>query len=464
MEVEAGKRDITKRTFASMSREQQVKANVERANMVADIYATQATAQLLQGNIEQATKDIDKALNSAYEPIRQQLQMEMMFFQRNAQRFDTASQNVVNAKMKEIEQQQNVIDRAQDAVNFAVQNGYANADEIQELVSLSNDPRRQHSMAQVIANRGAAQERGLRMEQLAMSIVTSKTQLAKLSEPDANNQLIQSLFMSGQPTQTFQEFLADRDMANMSLPPETLAQMEAEYNASFAVDPQQQQQTLSWLVATGQVSVQQAEFMQSNLQMMTPSQKAKQETTILRGQTVLRDVERALSEADKAGKVSGYVAESQRMFGTGPGLAARFSPAFELQQHLESIKSNVSIDQLQAMREASPTGGALGQVPVQQQVFLMQVLGSLSPSLSSDVLKENLNDVYNIYLDVMFGSPDELASKVKSGGMTASQANSYLQQRKETGFNDYNLPVNKSNGKDIGDLVIAPDGSLVRVK
>jgi len=64
----------------------------------------------------------------------------------------------------------------------------------------------------------------------------------------------------------------------------------------------------------------------------------------------------------------------------------------------------------------------------------------------------------------MFGSPDELASKVKSGGMTASQANSYLQQRKETGFNDYNLPVNKSNGKDIGELVIAPDGSLVRVK
>jgi hypothetical protein len=220
---------------------------------------------------------------------------------------------------------------------------------------------------------------------------------------------------------------------------------------------------LTYLVATGQVSVQQAEFMQSNLNMTTASQKAKQQTTVLRGQTVLRDVERALAEVDKAGKVSGFVAEGQRMFGTGPSLAARFSPAFELQQHLESIKSNVSIDQLQAMREASPTGGALGQVPVQQQVFLMQVLGSLSPSLDSDVLRENLNDLYNVYLDVMFGSPDELSNKVRSGQMTATQANSFLQQRKETGFNDYNLPINKSNGQDIGDLVIAPNGELRRV-
>jgi hypothetical protein len=432
--------------------------------MVGELYATQSSVQLMQGNIELATKSIDKALQAMYEPVRQEMQLEMMFYQRNGQLFDAAQNRAANARMEAIRQEQATMDRAQDAVSYAVQNGYANADEIQELVSLSNDPRRQHSMAQVIANRGAAQERGLRIEQLAMSVATSKAQLAKLSEPDANNQLLQSLFSGGQPTQSFQEFLADRNLANMSLMPEFLAELEEEYNASFAVDPNQQQQVLSYLVATGQVSVQQAEFMQSNLNMTTASQKAKQQTTILRGQTVLRDVERALSEADKAGKVSGYVAEGQRWFGTGPGMAARFSPAFELQQHLESIKSNVSIDQLQAMREASPTGGALGQVPVQQQVFLMQVLGSLSPSLPSDVLKENLNDVYNIYLDVMFGSPDELASKVKSGGMTASQANSYLQQRKETGFNDYNLPVNKSNGKDIGELVIAPDGSLVRVK
>jgi hypothetical protein len=463
MRVDASKRDITKRTFGAQSAEAGIQMAVQRANMVGELYATQSSVQLLQGNIQQAAESIDKALQSIYEPKRQELQMEMMFFQRNGQLFDSAQNRAANARMEVIRQEQAQIDRAQDMIYNAVQNGYATADEVQEMVSLET-PREQRELAQQIINRGAAQERGLRLEQLALSLATSRAQLAKLSEPDANNQLLQSLFSGGQPTQSFQEFLADRNLANMSLMPEFLAELEEEYNASFAVDPNQQQQVLSYLVATGQVSVQQAEFMQSNLNMTTASQKAKQQTTILRGQTVLRDVERALTEADKAGKVSGYMAESQRWFGTGPGLAARFSPAFELQQHLESIKSNVSIDQLQAMREASPTGGALGQVPVQQQVFLMQVLGSLSPSLNSGVLKENLNDVYNIYLDVMFGSPDELSSKVRSGQMTATQANSYLQQRKETGFNDYNLPVNKSNGKDIGDLVIAPDGSLVRVK
>jgi hypothetical protein len=183
---------------------------------------------------------------------------------------------------------------------------------------------------------------------------------------------------------------------------------------------------------------------------------------ILRGQTVLRDVDRALEQADRAGKVSGWLASQIDAQGE-PLLRATMSPAFELQQHLESIKSNISIDQLQLMREASPTGGALGQVPVRQQQYLMSVLGSLKPTLKPEVLRENLNDVYNVYLDTMFGAPQELSQAVKDGRMTDEQANAYLQMRKETGFNEYNLPVAKSGGQVITNLVIAPDGTLYNI-
>jgi hypothetical protein len=462
--IDAGRRGGTKGQFSAFSAEENLKMAVQRANMARQLRTTIAANDMAQGDLQSATEQVDKALNAIYEPERQKLQMEMFFLERNDRRFDSAQKDLANTRMMQIQREQAQMDRAENMVHEAVINGYARPEEVQELTSPDSTPRERQALAQSIINRGAAQERGLRLEQLSMSIAASRAQMAQLGQPDANAQLIQSLFGQAQPSMSFQDFLAEKGLANMSLPPETLAEMEAEYNSTFAVDPEQQQQVLSYLVATGGVSVQQAEFMQKNLNMMTADQKAKQETTILRGQTVLRDVERALTQVDKAGKISGYTAESQRWVGTGPSIIARFSPAFELQQHLESIKSNVSIDQLQAMREASPTGGALGQVPVQQQVFLMQVLGSLSPSLDSAVLEENLNDVYNIYLDVMFGSPDELSGQVKNARMTATQANSYLQQRKETGFNDFNLPMAKSGGQDIGNLVIAPNGDLVRVK
>jgi hypothetical protein len=181
IEVEAGKRDITKRTFASMSREEQVKANVERANMVADIYAQQASIQVLQDDIKAATESIDKALNAFYEPKRQELQMEMMFFQRNAQRFDTASQNVVNAKMKEIEQQQKEIDRAVNLTNAAVATGAATAQEIHDMMSLGDNPKEQSLFASQILGRTAAEDRFMNQQMQQLQMANLRDQMAQRS-------------------------------------------------------------------------------------------------------------------------------------------------------------------------------------------------------------------------------------------------------------------------------------------
>jgi hypothetical protein len=150
MRVDASRRDITKRTFNAQSAEAGIQMAVQRAGMVASVYSQQASIQVLQDDIKGATESIDKALNAFYEPKRQELQMEMMFFQRNAQRFDTASQNVVNAKMKEIEQKQNEIDRAIMNVDTAVATGYATDADIQAMNGLSGDPQAQKEYADKI--------------------------------------------------------------------------------------------------------------------------------------------------------------------------------------------------------------------------------------------------------------------------------------------------------------------------
>lgn len=74
-----------------------------------------------------------------------------------------------------------------------------------------------------------------------------------------------------------------------------------------------------------------------------------------------------------------------------------------LANNLTTIKSNIGFDRLQAMREASPTGGALGNVTVQEIERLEAVLGSLLQSQREEDLRYNLARLNNLYLDTVHG-------------------------------------------------------------
>lgn len=67
--------------------------------------------------------------------------------------------------------------------------------------------------------------------------------------------------------------------------------------------------------------------------------------------------------------------------------------AFDLAQRIQTLKANIGFNELQAMRAASPTGGALGQVAVQELEALQSVLGSLDQGQSPSELKKNLKKV-----------------------------------------------------------------------
>lgn len=307
----------------------------------------------------------------------------------------------------------------------------------------------------------------LEMERSRQAIRTAQIQQSQMLNQTSTASIIDSLFGEGpEPSVSFEDFLAERqEQAQMSFAPQAVEDLRREYESSVGTEGNKQAQ-LAQLVASGALTVQEAEFVQLNMDISSPDKQARQKSTIEIGKGVLRDVNRALTLADKAGPTAGILAESalssessifSRMIG------AR-SPALELATHLESIKSNISIEELQRMREASPTGGALGQVPVQQQEFLMSVKGSLRPINEPVVLKENLNDLYNIYLDAMFGSPEELSQAVRQNKMTAEEANQYLSQRKATSYNEFNIPNPRSSGQDISDIVVSPTGELVKIK
>ena len=80
------------------------------------------------------------------------------------------------------------------------------------------------------------------------------------------------------------------------------------------------------------------------------------------------------------------------------------TPAFNLQQTVATVKANIGFDELQKMRDNSPTGGALGQVAIQELERLEATLGSLDTAQSEEKLRNNLKAVkthYNNWLAIM---------------------------------------------------------------
>lgn len=103
-------------------------------------------------------------------------------------------------------------------------------------------------------------------------------------------------------------------------------------------------------------------------------------------------VDEALNSIDKSGAGWGGV------LGFLPGTKTK-----DFSNIVESIKSNIGFGELTAMRAASPTGGALGQVSERENTLLQSTLGSLSIWQSKEALKDNLQDINRSFKSVTAG-------------------------------------------------------------
>jgi len=112
----------------------------------------------------------------------------------------------------------------------------------------------------------------------------------------------------------------------------------------------------------------------------------------------LLDQQRSVVEDD----INRAIAEIQANPGLATGLVGGLTkalpgtPAYQLARKLETIKANVGFDKLQAMREASPTGGALGQVSDFENRQLQSVFGNLEQAQSAEEIIYNLQRLQQI--------------------------------------------------------------------
>ena len=110
-----------------------------------------------------------------------------------------------------------------------------------------------------------------------------------------------------------------------------------------------------------------------------------------------RELDSAIAyiEGQSPGKpVTGKMAEAFMMM--SPIITAN-SPAQGLRANIETIKGIIGFERLQRMREESKTGGALGQVAVQELIALQGTLGNLNLLAPTEDILEKLRDIRDIY-------------------------------------------------------------------
>jgi hypothetical protein len=85
--------------------------------------------------------------------------------------------------------------------------------------------------------------------------------------------------------------------------------------------------------------------------------------------------------------------------GFGAGVASSISgtTATDTSELIKTITANIGFDRLQRMREESPTGGALGQVAVQEIEALQKTIGSLGQNQSRGQFLQNLKRIEDQY-------------------------------------------------------------------
>lgn len=126
------------------------------------------------------------------------------------------------------------------------------------------------------------------------------------------------------------------------------------------------------------------------------TQAADKDRKSAAGSIVTDDIDRALKlESEATLPASGPLAVATQWI---PG-----TNSYDVRNLLTTVKANAGFDRLQAMREASPTGGALGSVSNMENQLLQSAIGNLEQSQSPEQWRYNLKRVKNIYLDIVHG-------------------------------------------------------------
>ena len=130
---------------------------------------------------------------------------------------------------------------------------------------------------------------------------------------------------------------------------------------------------------------------------------------------VVEDIDRALGLIDaNPGLTTGWGAALTQDLPAGP--------AADVKYLVETVKANASFDKLQQMRDASPTGAALGPVSDFENKLLQATIGNLALAQDDDQIKYNLERVKEVYLKIINEGIEDPSNPRAAAGTPAAAA------------------------------------------
>ena len=105
---------------------------------------------------------------------------------------------------------------------------------------------------------------------------------------------------------------------------------------------------------------------------------------------------------------------------------------------LGTLKANLALDKINQLREASPTGGAAGNMTVQEWPLFMQEFGSLDAAENKQDLEARLKNASVKLFNRVNGTPEQRAAALKDGIFT-SEDNKIVEDQYNQMLSDLNI-------------------------
>jgi hypothetical protein len=259
--------------------------------------------------------------------------------------------------------------------------------------------------AAALANKFASDRAGVQFKQ---------TQTAQKQQEIMNEEKLRAELQALGPNATEEQLMAV--LQKYGSPDKVLAALQSSQNNQARLAQQRE-------LAESRMDIQRmgmgmrGEAMSAREQDREEKRQEKRDKQATAAKMQIASADRVITEVQEANKlVSGFTAGAGGLLSSIPLTGAK-----DLAAKLTTIKANLGFDRLQQMRDASPTGGALGQVAVQELIALQSTIASLDQNQSPAQLKAALTKIeqhYTAWRNAVTQSSQEEPAATRSGGGT----------------------------------------------
>ena len=124
---------------------------------------------------------------------------------------------------------------------------------------------------------------------------------------------------------------------------------------------------------------------------------------------------------------------------------------------MNTIAAAFGFSTLAEMREASPTGGALGAINEKEMELLINSVIALDQGMSRDLFQKQLGKIATHFTSVLDKTPDEMLQNLATGPAQSTRA----VPNKKARYGYTIIPLNDENGNEIRIIKTTDDGEII---